>query len=269
MANCVSNINPEDVFPPRDLPGRSENWGRAVEGRGVTVEKAVLAQGQSLSATNRSIAASTASLAGQIASLAQAQATLATTVTDLGTTQSELSATQSELSATQAELVTAQADIATNVSDLSATQAELVTAQATLADTVNAIVVPINARVGDGTLYTLPSTLSVLLTASVTVPTGYTTVSLTATSWINANNGSGAQDILATSLVADGIDNNDQFAVVSNGGSGILNQTVLGGLTSITTGTIDVSLWAKYEGGTSWGASNTYALVKVLAIFSK
>ncbi len=73
LARSASDINPEDVFPPSQLPGASAAWGRVMMDRMVALEKAVLAGGQSIDGTNRYLASSSASLADQIADILATQ----------------------------------------------------------------------------------------------------------------------------------------------------------------------------------------------------
>jgi len=58
----VLRINPNDVFPARDLPGQAEKWGRVVEERLRAVEEGVLANRQALVAQERAFSASLAQI---------------------------------------------------------------------------------------------------------------------------------------------------------------------------------------------------------------
>lgn len=58
-----------DVFPPRDLPGRSEDWGRKVESRIEQQEVATSVLSGSLDGLNRNTASSLQVLGGQVRDL--------------------------------------------------------------------------------------------------------------------------------------------------------------------------------------------------------
>lgn len=62
-------VNPNDVFPRRNLPGDSEEWGRNVEDRIRSVEYATLGQKQGLSGVNRTSASTSQELSRQIVQL--------------------------------------------------------------------------------------------------------------------------------------------------------------------------------------------------------
>lgn len=66
MARQASDINPDDVFPKRNLDVLAEPWGRALEERVIALEKAAKAQQDSLGGTNRTLAASASNLSDQI-----------------------------------------------------------------------------------------------------------------------------------------------------------------------------------------------------------
>ena len=55
-----------DVFPRRNLPGESEQWGRAHDDRVIALEKQNTALRQSLNALNRSTASTLSNLANQL-----------------------------------------------------------------------------------------------------------------------------------------------------------------------------------------------------------
>lgn len=59
-------MNPNDVFPPRNLPGPAVPWAREMESRVVGLEKGALASGQDLNNSNRTTAAVTSELARQL-----------------------------------------------------------------------------------------------------------------------------------------------------------------------------------------------------------
>jgi len=58
----VLRINPDDVFPARNLPGDSEKWGRVVEERLKAAEEGVLANRQALAAQERAFSAALAQI---------------------------------------------------------------------------------------------------------------------------------------------------------------------------------------------------------------
>ena len=55
-------INPDDVFPARDLPGQAEKWGRVVEERIRAAEEGVLSNRQALAAQERAFSAALAQI---------------------------------------------------------------------------------------------------------------------------------------------------------------------------------------------------------------
>lgn len=65
-------MNPEDVFPRRNLPGSSEAWGREVENRIVGIENGVLGQKSSLQSDNRATASTFQELSRQIVKIEDA-----------------------------------------------------------------------------------------------------------------------------------------------------------------------------------------------------
>lgn len=69
-------MNPNDVFPRRNLPGESEAWGRVVEDRIREVEYAALGQKTNLQSENRASSASLQEISRQIISLQANQAAL-------------------------------------------------------------------------------------------------------------------------------------------------------------------------------------------------
>lgn len=69
MSESAPRINPEDVFPRRNLPGSAEQWGRVVEDRTRELEKNAVAVNQSLHGANRDTAAQLANLAPSVARL--------------------------------------------------------------------------------------------------------------------------------------------------------------------------------------------------------
>jgi hypothetical protein len=73
MARNIQDINPGDVFPPRNLPDSSENWGRVVENRIIALEKAYLSGEQGISGQNRNTAATLEALARQVDEISDTQ----------------------------------------------------------------------------------------------------------------------------------------------------------------------------------------------------
>lgn len=66
-------MNPNDVFPRRNLPGDSDNWGREVENRIRDIEYASLGQKSNLSSDNRATASTFQELARQLVRLGENQ----------------------------------------------------------------------------------------------------------------------------------------------------------------------------------------------------
>lgn len=71
MSESAPRINPEDVFPRRNLPGAAEQWGRVVEDRTRELEKNAVAVNQALHGANRGAAAQLASISEQLNRLAE------------------------------------------------------------------------------------------------------------------------------------------------------------------------------------------------------
>ena len=69
MARNVQDINPDDVFPRRNLPGEAESWGRTLEDRVIALEKGYISQGASIQGANRFTASSAASTSDQLTAL--------------------------------------------------------------------------------------------------------------------------------------------------------------------------------------------------------
>lgn len=66
-------MNPNDVFPRRNLPGEAEAWGRAVEDRIREVQYGVLGQQTNLKSENRATSSTQQELARQIVKLRENQ----------------------------------------------------------------------------------------------------------------------------------------------------------------------------------------------------
>lgn len=62
-------MNPNDVFPPRNLPDPAVPWGREIQGRTVGLEKEALSLSETLKNSNRTTAAVTSELARQLRDL--------------------------------------------------------------------------------------------------------------------------------------------------------------------------------------------------------
>ena len=75
----MPSLDPTDVFPPRNLPGDAERWGREVEGVATLLKGSAKNLRQSIESMNRSTAASLQSLGDQIAELSAVRALLLTT----------------------------------------------------------------------------------------------------------------------------------------------------------------------------------------------
>ena len=73
MARNAQDINPDDVFPRRNLPGEAESWGRTLEDRVIALEKGHVAQESSLAGANRTAASALANTANQINSIVRPQ----------------------------------------------------------------------------------------------------------------------------------------------------------------------------------------------------
>lgn len=69
-------MNPNDVFPRRNLPGDAEKWGREVEDRIRGVQYGVLGQKTNLQSENRSTASTQQELARQLVQLKANQSAL-------------------------------------------------------------------------------------------------------------------------------------------------------------------------------------------------
>lgn len=166
MARSVSGINPDDVFPPRNLPGTAETWGRVVEDREIALEKAYIAQGQSIDGLNRNLAASQQTVAGQIGALT--------------TAQDELSDVVDDLALTQADLVTTQAIVAEKVTTLAASRTLSVTgtgAGGASNVTIPSVTIPAPSWATTG--YVLPIVASISGTSGVSDATVTVRLSIT------------------------------------------------------------------------------------------
>jgi len=75
----------DDVYPRRNLPGTSEDWGRALETDVVGTKKALEIVGQNIGAQNRATAASLQELSRQIVSLYETIDSIPVTVADSDT----------------------------------------------------------------------------------------------------------------------------------------------------------------------------------------
>lgn len=62
-------MNPNDIFPRRNLPGEAEEWGRVIETRIVEIERAALATKGSVKGLNRTTASSLQELSRQVTDL--------------------------------------------------------------------------------------------------------------------------------------------------------------------------------------------------------
>jgi len=126
----VPSLDPTDVYPPSNLPGRAVPWGRTIEGDMGLLKKARMSLSQSLKALNRLLAASLQTLGDQITTLSDQQATLSSAVSDIDSQQTTLNSTVATLGTTVDDLDATQVTLADTVSDLNDTQV-------TLADTVS------------------------------------------------------------------------------------------------------------------------------------
>ena len=100
----VPSLDPTDVYPPSNLPGRAVPWGRTIEGDVGLLKKARMSLSQSLKALNRLLAASLQTLGDQITTLSDQQATLSDQQATLTNTVSDLDATQVALTASQTRI---------------------------------------------------------------------------------------------------------------------------------------------------------------------
>jgi hypothetical protein len=69
-------MNPNDVFPRRNLPGESEAWGREVEDRIRNIEYGVLGQKTNLKSDNRALSSNMQEISRQLVQLRANQAAL-------------------------------------------------------------------------------------------------------------------------------------------------------------------------------------------------
>lgn len=69
----MSKINPNDRFPPSNLPTNATPWGRAIQDRLNNVERQTVANMQSLAGMNRLFAAQLENISGQLNALAEQQ----------------------------------------------------------------------------------------------------------------------------------------------------------------------------------------------------
>ena len=81
----MSRINPDDVFPARNLPGEAEKWGRSIEDEVKKLREQQEITNQLLSGQNRGNAASLAALADQFSTLVGVDGG-STTTSDFGLT---------------------------------------------------------------------------------------------------------------------------------------------------------------------------------------
>src|SRR5690606_29397805 len=65
-SDCELLMNPNDVFPPRNLPAPAVPWAREMESRVISLEVGALASGQDLNNSNRTTATVTNELARQL-----------------------------------------------------------------------------------------------------------------------------------------------------------------------------------------------------------
>lgn len=69
----MSKINPNDRFPPSNLPTNATPWGRTVQDRLNNVERQTVANMQSLAGMNRLFAAQIENISGQLNAIAEQQ----------------------------------------------------------------------------------------------------------------------------------------------------------------------------------------------------
>lgn len=91
-------VDATDVFPRRNLPGDSDNWGRTVEDRTASAETAIQIVGQEVQSLNRNTASSLAVQAGQIKAIQDAQSAIVATQVQIQAAQADIVATTNFLS---------------------------------------------------------------------------------------------------------------------------------------------------------------------------
>lgn len=80
------SLDPTDVYPPRNLLGNSEAWGRQIENDQVLLKEKTASNSQSIQATNRNIAASLANLSEQLNTVSIQQAEILSAQTRIAET---------------------------------------------------------------------------------------------------------------------------------------------------------------------------------------
>lgn len=101
----------DKVFPPRNLPGLADNWGREVQNETLALRREILSTNQNIGNLSRSTGGQLAVISVQLDTIANQQAAI-------NTQQSAIVAQQAEIASQQAELV-ARSSVTQSLSNLS------------------------------------------------------------------------------------------------------------------------------------------------------